>query len=156
MGKQKTTIYGRTTIEVIERATGRIKQVVHNPNMVVNAGLAFLAGALSGDEATPSNMKYIGVGTGTTAAAAADTALVTPALTRGAGTQSRTTTTTTNDTYNVYATIDSDDSYAITEAGLFDASSSGDMLCRQVFSAVNLTSDDSIKVTWDITFARVA
>jgi len=42
---------------------------------------------------------------------------------------------------------------AITEAGIFNASSSGTMLCRVVFSALNLTSTDSISVDWTITLS---
>ena len=40
---------------------------------------------------------------------------------------------------------------AVTEAGIFNASSSGDMLCRTVFPVVNKASDDTMSVTWTIT-----
>ena len=42
---------------------------------------------------------------------------------------------------------------AITEAGLFDAASGGDMLARTVFSVVNKGASDSITITWTITIS---
>ena len=40
---------------------------------------------------------------------------------------------------------------AVTEAGVFNASSSGTMLCRTVFPVVNKGADDTMSVTWTIT-----
>jgi len=40
---------------------------------------------------------------------------------------------------------------AIVEAGVFNAASSGTMLCRTIFSVVNKGSDDTLKITWTIT-----
>ena len=40
---------------------------------------------------------------------------------------------------------------AVTEAGLFNASSSGTMLCRTVFSVVNKGSSDSMTIPWTVT-----
>ena len=40
---------------------------------------------------------------------------------------------------------------AVTEAGIFNAASSGDMLCRTVFSVVNKGASDSMTITWAIT-----
>jgi hypothetical protein len=42
---------------------------------------------------------------------------------------------------------------ALTEAGIFNASSGGDMLCRTVFSTVNKASTDTLAITWSITVA---
>lgn len=124
--------------------------------LYTNAGMAYVAGAVSGATTTPSNMKYGGFGTGTTAAAATQTALVTEissdyatASTRPTGTQSRSTTSVTNDTYKCVATCSPTASVAITEFGLFDqaATGGGTMLDREVFSAINLTSSDSLQMT---------
>ena len=40
---------------------------------------------------------------------------------------------------------------AVVEAGIFNASSSGTMLCRTVFPVVNKQADDTMSVTWTIT-----
>jgi hypothetical protein len=42
---------------------------------------------------------------------------------------------------------------AVTEAGIFNASSGGDMLCRTVFSVVNKGADDTMSITWTVTLA---
>lgn len=124
-------------------------------NLVVNGAFAKFAGAQNG---TGIDVKYIGMGTGTTAAAATDTTLETeinqdgnPSFTtRGAaGTQSLVTTNVTDDTAQVVRTF-TIGAYtpAVTELGLFDAATSGTLYARQVFSAVNLVEDDSFQVTW--------
>jgi hypothetical protein len=40
---------------------------------------------------------------------------------------------------------------AITEAGIFNASSSGTLLSHVVFSAINKGAADSLTITWTIT-----
>ena len=40
---------------------------------------------------------------------------------------------------------------AITEAGIFNASSGGTMLCRTVFSVVNKGASDAMTITWTVT-----
>lgn len=99
--------------------------------------------------------KNIGWGTGTTAAAGTDTALETEAAPttgggRTVGTESRTTGTYTNDQYTVTGTVTAGGTLAITEAGLFDAVTSGNMLIHSVFSAVNVVSSDSIAFTFNL------
>ncbi len=42
---------------------------------------------------------------------------------------------------------------AVTEAGIFNASTSGTMLCRTVFSVVNKAAGDTLQVTWTVTFS---
>lgn len=121
-------------------------------NLVTNAGKAEVAGLLNG--ATTGAFDYIAVGTGTTAAAAGDTALQTEivdsGLARAQGTTSRITTTVTNDTAQVTKTFSVTGTKAVTEAGLLDAASAGIILARQVFAAVNVSNGDSLQITWKI------
>lgn len=105
--------------------------------------------------------KNIGWGTGTTTAAVTQTALVTEAAPttsggRTVGTESRVTTDQTNDTYQVAGTVTAGSTLAITEEGLFDATSNGTMLLRGDFSAVNVVSGDSIAFTNKIKFVPSA
>ena len=44
---------------------------------------------------------------------------------------------------------------AVTEAGLFNAVTGGDMLCRTVFAVVNKAADDTMTVTWTITVSAL-
>jgi hypothetical protein len=40
---------------------------------------------------------------------------------------------------------------AVTEAGLFNASSAGTLLCRTVFSVINKGAADTLGITWTVT-----
>jgi len=92
-------------------------------------------------------MSHMAVGTGTTAAAAGQTALVTET-----DRNALTSTTVTNNAVAYVATWAAGDATAaLTEAGIFDASSSGDMLARTVFSVVNKGASDSMTITWTVT-----
>jgi hypothetical protein len=41
----------------------------------------------------------------------------------------------------------------VTEAGVFNAATGGDMLCRTVFDVVNKAADDTMAITWTVTLA---
>lgn len=119
-----------------------------------NAGAAIITNRVT---QAGTAAKNIGWGIGTTAAAVTDTALVTESAPttgggRTVGTESRTTISVTNDNYQVAGTVTAGSGLAITEAGLFDAVSAGNMLIRSVFSAVNVVSGDSIAFTFGLKF----
>jgi len=119
-----------------------------------NAGAAIVTNRIIQAGTAPKN---IGWGIGTNAAAVTDTALQTESAPttaggRTVGTESRTTVTNTNDNYQVAGTVTAGSTLAITEAGLFDAVSAGNMLIRSVFSAVNVVSADSIAFTFGLKF----
>ena len=101
--------------------------------------------------------KNIGWGTGTTAAAVTDTALQTEAAPttsggRVVGTEARTTVANTNDNYQVTGTVTAASSLSITEAGLFDAVSAGNMVTHSPFSAISVNSGDSVASTFGLKF----
>jgi hypothetical protein len=117
-----------------------------------NAGAAIVTNRMIQAGTAPKN---IGWGIGTTAAAVGDTALVTESAPttsggRTVGTESRTTVTNTNDNYQVAGTVTAGGTLAITEAGLFDAVSAGNMLIRSVFTAVNVLVGDAIAFTFGL------
>ncbi|MCD6583644.1 MAG: hypothetical protein J7K71_03045 [Candidatus Omnitrophica bacterium] len=92
---------------------------------------------------------YVAIGTGTTSPSASDTVLGNE-VSRVSATVGRTTTSVTNDTATFDATFSFSSSYAITEAGIFNASSGGTMLARQTFSAINVASGDTLKISWKV------
>lgn len=94
--------------------------------------------------------QYVGWGTGTTTAAATDTALETAAAeARVSGTLSYVDTVFDDDTYQNVATITcSGSSKTISEAGVFDASTNGNMFMRATFDGIALNVNDSIQFTW--------
>ena len=131
---------GALTIEVNDVVVQKAK------NLVVTAGKNWVADRMNNANTV---MTYMALGTGTTAAAAGNTTLVTE-LDRNA----LTSTTVLNNTIAYAATWAAGDATgAITEAGIFDAASGGDMLARTVFSVVNKGSSDSITITWTITIS---
>lgn len=121
-------------------------------NLVTNVGKALAAGLLTGG--ITDFFDYIAVGTGSTAAALTDTALETEisdsGLARAASTNSRVTTDVTNDTAQFVKAYSVSGTKAVTESGVFDASSSGNLLARQVFSAINVINGDTLTITWKI------
>jgi len=131
---------GALTIEVNDVVVQKAE------NLVVTAGKNWVADRMNNANTV---MTYMALGTGTTAAAAGNTTLVTE-LDRNA----LTSTTVLNNTIAYAATWAAGDATgAITEAGIFDAASGGDMLARTVFSVVNKGSSDSITITWTITIS---
>ncbi len=131
---------GALTIEVNDVVVQKAK------NLVVTAGKNWVADRMNNANTV---MTYMALGTGTNAAAAGDTTLQTE-LDRNA----LTSTTVSNNTIAYAATWAAGDATgAITEAGIFDANSGGDMLARTVFSVVNKGASDSITITWTITIS---
>lgn len=121
-------------------------------NLITDAGKAGVAGLING--VITDFFDYIAIGTGTTAAAAGDTTLQTEITTGGGAralaTLTRVTTTVTNDTAQFVLTFAFTATFAVTEAGVLSASAAGTLLCRQVFSAVNVVSGDSLQVTYKV------
>jgi len=118
--------------------------VEETENLVVTAGKNWVADRMNNANTV---MTHMAVGTGSTAAAAGNTALVTE-TDRNALTS---TTVTDNAVAYVATWAAGDATAALTEAGIFDAASSGDMLARTVFSVVNKGAADSMTITWTIT-----
>lgn len=125
--------------------------------VVTNNGVAFIVDAWQ-NSVELEDMKYHGCGTGTTAEAAGDSALVTesttalnPDSTRPTGTQSEPATNQLRST----GTATFDASAAITEHGLFSqaATGGGVLFDRSVFSAINVASGDSIQFQYTVTFS---
>lgn len=124
------------------------KPIAHN--LVPTRGKEKIVDLIGGSDTTP--VSAIAVGTGTTAAAAGDTALQTEitdsGLGRGAATVSNVTTTTTNDTVQFVKSFSVSGTKAVTEEGLLDNNTTGGvLLARQVFSAINVVSGDTLQIT---------
>jgi hypothetical protein len=136
---------------VLKDKAGNIKEERVEKNLVVNAGLAYIASRMTGT--SKAVMSHMALGSGTTAAAASQTDLVTLLGAREALDSSTITGSNNQQVAYVSAFEAGDATGAVTEAGIFNAASSGDMLCRTVFSVVNKAADDTMSVTWTITLA---
>ena len=136
---------------VLKDKAGNIKETREEKNLVVNTGLAYIASRMK--DTTKGAMSHMALGSGTTAAAATQTDLVSILGSREA--LDSTTISGTNNEKIVYVSSfeAGDATGAVTEAGIFNAGTSGDMLCRTVFSVVNKAADDTMSVTWTITLS---
>jgi hypothetical protein len=143
MFAEQIKITGQVSI-VITGKDGQVKDQREIKNLVVTTGKEFIAARMVG---TPTAMSHMALGAGSVAAANGNTALgselgrVTLASSTAAGAIVTYTATFPAGTATG----------AVTEAGVFNASSSGTMLCRTVFAVVNKGADDAMSITWAIT-----
>lgn len=127
-------------------------------NIITNVGLACMV-RLIFSGLTEDKFGYLAIGTGTTSESATDTALEAE-VARKSATVTQTTTTITDDTALLEATFSSADglsgSMNISETGIFNASSGGDMLARKVFSAVPIDWDagDTLTIRYYVQMSR--
>ena len=136
---------------VIRDKDGNVKESRLVENLVVNAGLAYIISRMVGT--AKAVMSHMAVGSSATAAAAGDVDLGSILGSRKTLTSS-TITGANNEKVTYIATFNAGEGTgAITEAGIFNASTAGDMLCRTVFSVVNKGADDTMTITWVITLS---
>lgn len=118
-------------------------------NVVTNVG----KGIFTGQMLTTASAKttYVGWGTGAgTAAATSTTLFVEAAETRVAVTTTQQLTTTANDTFQAVGTITASGAKTITNAGIFDALTTGNLVALGDFTGVALNNGDSIAFTFKI------
>lgn len=128
-------------------------------HVVTTAGVNYIAARMA--NSTPANISlfnFHGIGTGVAAEAVGDTALGTELTTQYNPDSTRATGTQSNPSGNVYRTLATnavDATVAITEHGILTqaATGGGTLLDRSVFSAINLTSGDSLQTTYDLTLS---
>lgn len=122
-------------------------------NLITTVGVSGIAARINGS-GSPAAYTHIALGVGTAAAANSDTQLASEITTSGGARASASvslqTTDTAGDTAQLQNTFNftTGASFAITESGVLNAASDGTLLARQVFSAINVASGDSLQVTW--------
>jgi len=125
--------------------------------VVTDVGVGYIVDAFQ-NSVEVENQKFHGLGTGTTAESASQTALVTELTTEYTGDVRATGTTTEGATANIYRTVatntlDGTPGAALREHGIFSASTSGVMLDRTLYSAITLSSGDALQSTYELTFS---
>lgn len=151
------TFWGQLWLRVF-RANGDVEDLgLASLRVVTDTGVAYIVDAFQ-NLTELENLKYHGIGTGGTAEAASQTALVTESTTALNPDSTRATGSTTEAAANIYRTVGTntvDASVACTEHGIFSqaATGGGVMLDRSLFSVVNLASGDSLQTTYDFTIA---
>jgi hypothetical protein len=143
------------SMEMVIYKNGKATRKIVNYDLMTNAGFAGLA-AITGNVGGVA-FTYIEIGTGTVDASTLDTTLGT-AVKRKTTTGTRHTTDCTNDTTELIATFAAADGLSgttnVSEAGILNASSSGTLLCRQVFAPETLiwANGDSVVVTYRVQY----
>lgn len=118
--------------------------------VVTTAGVNFIRDDFNGGTTDITNMNWHAAGTGTNAEAIGDTALQTDSgVARVSGAQSAPAAKQ----YRTTATLAFTTTLAITEHGIFSASSAGTLLDRSVFSAINVVNGDSIQFQYTLTIS---
>lgn len=123
----------------------KVKSVLEVPNLVVTTGLNFIASRMTGTSAAV--MSHMAIGTNNTAANTSQISLQAE-ISREAlsGALATGSTITYNATFGPGSGTGT-----LTEAGIFNASSSGTMLCRTVFPALVKEADDILTINWLVT-----
>lgn len=142
-------ILGKLSAVLVRNDGSTIDYGVLGYRVVTTAYVNLLVDELQSSQAGHSTFLYHDSGTGTTAEASGDTTLVTKVETgRATGTQ---TEGASANIYRSVGTISYTGTRAVTEHGLFNASSGGTLMDRTVFSAINVVSGDSIQFTYELT-----
>lgn len=141
---EQLSVVGDVEVTVTD-AHGKIKDHRKIKNLVVAVGKNWIASRMV--NGTDAVMSHMAIGTGSVTPNTANTAL---------GTQTArvalTSTSRTNNQVTYSASFAAGTGTgAITEAGIFNASSAGTMLCRTIFSAVNKDILDSLTINWTVT-----
>jgi len=132
----------------VKDKNGNIKEERKEQNLVVSAGLNFICSRMK--DTTDGAMSHMGLGSGTTAAAAGDTDLESILGSR----EALDSTTVSSNTITYVSSFEAGDATgSVTEAAIFNASSAGTMLCRVVFGTITKAADDTMSVTWVITLS---
>jgi len=144
MIKEDLKIRGDLTISLYGE-DGFVKDTRKLKNLVVDGGLDFVVSRMK--DATAQVMTHMAVGSGSTAAASNQTNLFTTLGNR----EALDSTTVSGSTITYTASFEAGDGTgAITEAGVFSASTGGAMLCRTVFPPVNKQAADAMTITWSL------
>lgn len=145
------TLYGELRALLV-RANGDVVDYgLVSTHLVTDAFVTALATYMyDGSGVAPTAYDYHDSGTGTGNEAAGDTALGTATgIARASGTASNPSA----GVYRSVATINYNNTFAVTEHGLFSASSSGTLLDRSKFTAINVVNGDSIQFTYSLTIS---
>ena len=116
-------------------------------NLVVAVGKDVIAARLLGN--TLAVMSHMAVGTSATAAATSQTALG-----GEVGRVALDSSARSSNTLTYIATFPAGTGTgSLAEAGILNAASSGNLLCRTTFSTVSKAAGDTVVVTWNVTVA---
>lgn len=142
------TALGKLEAVLIKADGSKINYGVLGYRVVTTAFVSFVVDQLQTETSVFGDFKFHDSGVGTTAENVTDTAIeTTDGEARATGTQTESAATA----YRSVGTISYTTTKAITEHGLFNDGTTGTLMDRTVFSAVNVVNGDSIQFTYTLT-----
>lgn len=150
---------------------GEIKKQLTVPNLVVQSGLNHIALRMSAYWLTPvggnlpdpiaNEMGFMALGASNTAVSLSNSSLLSPLGSRVAvapapnGSKAQISVPLGGPATVTYTGLFTagNATGTVVEAGVFNAATSGTMLCRTVFPAINKLETDSLAITWTITIS---
>lgn len=150
LASRRARITGRLQI-ILKDPNGEIKEEEVVDNLVVTVGRYHIADQMA--DQSEAAMSHMAIGTGSTAAAATDTALETELDRNALTSTTQGTGTDENKVTYIGDWAAGDGTGAITEAGIFNSASAGIMLCRTVFAVKNKGAGDTLSLTWVLTIS---
>ena len=152
------TLYGTLWLTPLFADGRRLELGLAGFRVVTTAGVGYLVDALQ-NIVEPELLKFHGIGTGSTAEAVGDTALVTeltteynPDSTRATGNLAEGASANIFHT-EATNTLDGTPGAALREHGVFSASAAGTLLDRTVYAAINLSSGDGLLSKYELTLS---
>jgi hypothetical protein len=146
MFTESVNVKGNLEVILLDE-TGKQKDYRKVNNLVVAVGKDVIASRLVGNALAV--MSHMAVGSSSTAAATSQTALGTEL-----GRVALDSTSRAANTITYVATFPAGTGTgSITEAGILNAGTTGNMLCRTVFGVVTKASGDTVVITWNVTVA---
>lgn len=157
--KNLVELEGSLSIVVTDTITNTVRQELYVPNLVVSTGKTWIASRMVG-VADPI-MSHMGIGTSSTTEVAGNTALGAELTVAGGYTgytrAGLTIATSSSNVVTYSANFAANnpsapsDGAVLREAGIFNASSGGTMLCRTTYPIVTKLPADALTITWTIT-----
>ena len=142
------TAYGELSAVLIKANGETVNYGVLSRRVVTTAFVNFVTDQLQTETSVFGDFKFHDSGVGTTAENASDTGIeTTDGEARATGTQ----TESAANAYRSVGTISYTTTKAITEHGLFNDATTGTLMDRSVFSAINVVNGDSIQFTYTLT-----
>ena len=146
MFTETVNVTGRLKISRLNESGDEL-EVREVKNLIVAVGKNVITSRLVGNNTAIHS--HMAVGTSNTAATTAQTALTTEI-----GRVALDSSTRSTNTITYVATFPAGTGTgSLTEAAILNASSTGDMLCRTNFNAVNKGAADVIVITWNVTIS---
>jgi hypothetical protein len=142
---------GRVHFQFVDQVTGAVRDGGWSPNLVVTTGKNHIADQLAARQ--EAQMSYMAIGTGTTTPVASDTALQNELDRNPLDSRIQGTGADANKVTYICTWAAGDGTGAITEAGIFNSASAGQMLCRSVFAVKNKEAGESMVMSWIITIS---